>query len=128
MLYGRHCSKTFAGIWHRAQPPPRSEAREGGALASEAGDTLANMVLCIFFDISATLVCEESALDGAEQAAPPGVVHIDVAEARRSEEAAFRDLSCETHIFLEVSGTFFSKFHSTLQTIFTPFFVVDFTQ
>ena len=31
---------------------------------------------------------EESALDGAEQAAPPGVVHVDAAAPWRSEEAA----------------------------------------
>ena len=30
---------------------------------------------------------EESALDGAEQAAPPGVVHVDAAAPWRSEEA-----------------------------------------
>ena len=38
MLFGRHCSKTSAGIWHRAQPSQRPEAHEGGALASEAVD------------------------------------------------------------------------------------------
>ena len=32
---------------------------------------------------------EESALDGAEQAAPPRVVHVDAGAARRGEEAAF---------------------------------------
>ena len=41
---------------------------------------------------------EESAPDGAEQAAPPGVVHINAAAAWRGEEAAFRDLSCKTRI------------------------------
>ena len=35
---------------------------------------------------------EASALDGAEQAAAPGVVHINVAEPWRSEEAAFEVL------------------------------------
>ena len=43
---------------------------------------------------------EESAPDDVEQAAPPGVVHIDVAAAWRSEEAAFQDFSGKTHISL----------------------------
>ena len=49
--------------------------------------------------ISVSLVRKESALDGAEQAAPPGVVHIDVAAGWRSEEAAFNNLSSVTHIY-----------------------------
>ena len=34
--------------------------------------------------------------------------------------------SLARHPFLEVSGPFFSQLHLTLQTIFTPFFVVQF--
>ena len=81
------------------------------------------LVLCsiYYFHILTTLVGEESTLDGAQQAAPPGVVHIGVGAAWRSEEAACRDLSCNTR-----SSRCFSKLDPTLQTIFTPFFVVQF--
>ena len=46
---------------------------------------------------------EESAPDGAEQAAAPGVVHIDVGAPWRSEEAEFRT-SHARHTFLAVSA------------------------
>ena len=63
-------------------------------------------------------------LNGAEQAAAPGVVHIDLAAASRDEEAAFGDHSRKTRICR--TGTFFGLFQATLQTIFTPFFVAQF--
>ena len=62
------------------------EPDDGGALASEAGDMWVNVLPC---------TGEESALDGAEQAAPPGVVHVDAAAPWRSEEAA-RSISQDT--------------------------------
>ena len=62
-----------------------SRAHEGGALASEAW---LHLITCFF---CGPPTGEASAPDGVEQAAPPGVVHIDVAVAWRSEEAAFKD-------------------------------------
>ena len=43
--------------------------------------------LLYYFQFSATVAGEESALDGAEQASLPGVVHIDAGPAWREEEA-----------------------------------------
>ena len=100
-------SQTSAGIWHRAQPPQRP-CEHGGARASQIPS-------CV-----APSTNQESALDDAEEAPPPGVEHINVAAAWRNEEAAFWVL------FLAVLGPFFSRFHPTLQTIFTPFLVVQF--
>ena len=113
-----------SGIAARSQQRPG--VHEGRALASEAGDMWVNMQgpRSHFFIWLPT--GEESALDGAEQAAALRVVHIDVGAAWRSEEAAFGDHSCKTRIFLAVSTPFFSQFYPTLQTIFTPFFVVQF--
>ena len=71
-----------------AQPSWCPEAHESGALASEAGEVwVEHVALLCSLHISATLLREESVLDGAEQAAPPGVVHIDAGTARRHEEA-----------------------------------------
>ena len=63
----------------------------------------------------------KSALDGADQTAPPGVVHIDVGAAWRGEEAAFRDSSCKTHtsryraIFLRVLSHSAHDLHAVLR-------------
>ena len=126
VLFSRQCSQTSAGGWHRAQPQHNPRVHEGGALASEAGDMCRNPCFP-----SSVLFCdspsgEESAPDGAEQAAAPGVVgHIVVAAPWRGEEVASMDFSCMTHIS--------RSFHAILRTvschiptIFTPFFVVQF--
>ena len=66
---------------------------------------------------------EESAPDGAEHAAAPGVVHIDIRPPWRDEEAAFGDHSRKTRISLSfqdaspVNCMGFSQFFSV--------FVVD---
>ena len=53
-------------------------------MASEAGDMWVRTAFFLYcLHISATPAGEESALDGAEQAAPPGVVLVDAAAARR---------------------------------------------
>ena len=72
-----------------------------------------------FFFIPST--GEESALDGAEQAAPPGVVHVDAAAARRDEEAV-GSISQDTHI----QWSLFSLFHPALQTMVSIRFPVVF--
>ena len=88
VLHSRQCSQTSARVWHRAQPPWCPEADESGALASEASEMWVKHVnLLCYFHISGTLLGEEPALDGAEQAAPPGMVQIDTGTARRDEEA-----------------------------------------
>ena len=43
--------------------------------------------LLIFVTVPSPTTGEESALDGAEQAAPPGVVLVETGAARRDEEA-----------------------------------------
>ena len=66
----------------------------------------AKQVICVEILVSLRQSCfggppsgEESAPDGAEQAAAPGVVgHIVVAAPWRGEEAASMDFSCMTHI------------------------------
>ena len=45
VLFSRQCSKTSAGVEHRAQPPQRPEAHDGGAVASEAGDVSKYLVV-----------------------------------------------------------------------------------
>ena len=86
MLHGRWCPQTSAGVWHRARSQQRPEDHDGGALASEAGDMWENVQVFFFLHVfSIPPTSEESALDGAEQVAPPGVVHIDAAAPWRSE-------------------------------------------
>ena len=48
MLYGHHCSKTSASIWHGPRRKQRPEAHEVGALASEAGDVWESCVLPLY--------------------------------------------------------------------------------
>ena len=100
VLCSRQFSQTSAGVWHPAHPQQRPGVHEG-ALASEAGDMCRNpcFPLPVFF--------EESAPDGAEQAAAPGVVHIDVGAPWRDEEAAFGDFFC---VFLAHNVVFFGHF------------------
>ena len=75
--------------------------------------TCGRVVACLFtFIFCGRLAGEKSALDGAEQAAPLVVVHIDVGGTSLARET--------------VSGPFLSQFQSTLQTVFTPFFDVQF--
>ena len=62
---------------------------------------------------------EESALDGAKQAAPPGVVLVDAGASRRDEEAVG---SISQDAFLAL----FSLFHLALQTFFSMRFLVVF--
>ena len=81
VLFSRQCSQTSAGIWYRAQPPQRPEADDGGALAGEAGDMCRNPCFSLPVLFCGPPTGEESAPDGAEQAAAPGVVHIDAAAA-----------------------------------------------
>ena len=87
-----------ADIWHGVRPQQRPEAHDGGALASEAGDMWESCGCSSSHSCSVAL--PQVKPDGVEQAAPPGVVHIDVAPAWRSEEAACKDFSCKTHISL----------------------------
>ena len=58
----------------------RPAAHEGGALASEAGDLCRNLCLSLPVLFCGLLAGEDSAPDG-EQAAAPGVVHIELARA-----------------------------------------------
>ena len=60
---------------------------------------------------------EESTLDGAEQAAPPGVVHVDAAAPWRSEEAA-GSISQDTQD-MQIQWSLFSWFQLAPQTIFS---------
>ena len=84
VLFSRQCSQTSAGVWHRAQPPQRPEVHDGRALASEAGVICVAFLLYVLI-LVALLQVKNQHRDGAEQAAAPGVVHIDVAAAWRSE-------------------------------------------
>ena len=86
MLHGRWCPQTSAGVWHRARPQQRPEAHDGGALATKQV-ICGKMCRVLFYMLLIPPTGEESALDGAEQAAPPGVVHVDAAAPWRSEEA-----------------------------------------
>ena len=89
MLNSHQCPQTSAAIWHGARSQHHPEAHEGGALSSEAW---LHLITCFF---CGPPTGEASAPDGVEQVAPPGVVHIDVALAWRSEEAAVKDFSCK---------------------------------
>ena len=59
---------------------------------------------------------EESALDGAAQAAPPGVVLVDAGAARRDEEAVGSN-SQDTH-FSQIQWSLFSLFHPRFKRSF----------
>ena len=87
-VHSRQCLQTSAGVWNRAQPPQRPGLRVGGALASEAGDMWVRTAFFVLPSHFRHPADEESAPNGAEQAAPPGVVLVDAATARRDEEAA----------------------------------------
>ena len=65
---------------------------------------------------------EEPALDGAEQAAPPGVVHVDAAAPWRSEEAV-GSISQDTQD-TQIQWSMFSWFHPAPQTVFSIRFPV----
>ena len=62
--------------------------------------------------------------DGAERAAPPGVVHVDAGAARRDEEVV-GSISQDTH-FSQIQWSLFSLFNPALQTIFLVWFPVVF--
>ena len=62
----------------------------------EAGDICRSPCFSLPFFFCGPPFKEESAPDGAEQAAAPRAVHIDVVAAWRDEEAAFGDHSCKT--------------------------------
>ena len=126
VLISRQFSQTSAGLWHRAQPQQRPEADEGGALASEAGEMYRNPCFLLPFSFCGPPTGEESAPDGAEQAAPPGVVHINAAAAWRGEEAEFRDLSCKTRISRSCWAILLSVASHSAIDLQSPFFVVQF--
>ena len=111
MLHSRKCPQTSAGVWHRARPQERPEVHEGGALASEAGAVWVNMQ-ALFFTCFSVLP-----QDGAVQAAPPGVVHVDVAAPWRSEEAV-GSISQDTQD-TQIQWSLFSWFHPAPQTVFS---------
>ena len=68
------------------------------------------------------MIGEESALDGAEQAAAPGVAHIDSGAAWRDEEVVETASSQDSIVDL---CSFFSQFHPALQTIFSVRFLAS---
>ena len=84
------CSQTSAGIWHRARAQQRPGVHESGAVAREHAGPSFTFFFC------RPPAGEESAPDDADHAAPPGVVHINVAAAWRSEEDAFMQ---DSHFF-----------------------------
>ena len=67
---------------------------------------------------------KESALDGAEQAAPPGVVHVDAGAPWRSEEAALGVLFSQDTQDTEIQWSLFSWFHPAPQTVLSIWFPV----
>ena len=94
-LVGIADTPLFAEICkHRARPQHRPRVHESGALLCETSDMWIDMQALPFHSYFVSVSTrEESAPESAEQAAPPGVVHIDTAAARRSEDAAFGDHS-----------------------------------
>ena len=82
------------------------------------------MILLIVVTFPSPTTGEESALDGAEQAAPPGVVLVDAGAARRDEEAV-GSISQDTHV-LAGSVVIVLFVHPALQTIFSMRFPVVF--
>ena len=72
VLFSHQCSQTSAGVWHRARQQRHPEADDGGALAREVGDMWDNPCLSLPFLFCGPPTSEESAPDGAEQAAAPG--------------------------------------------------------
>ena len=92
-----------ADCWHHRRHTmlhrsPLFADRCGGALASEADDLWERCGLPLYILVLVTLVGEESELDGAEQAVPLGVVHVDASAGWRSE-----GFSCRTHTPVAVS-------------------------
>ena len=86
-------SPVFANVCRHLES---SSATQRPGVPRDAGDVWESCGCPL--DICGPPTGEESAPDGAEQATPPVVAHIDVAAAWRSEEAAFSDLSCKTDI------------------------------
>ena len=67
---------------------------------------------------------KESALDGAEQAAPPGVVRVDAGAPWRSEEAALGVLFSQDTQDTQIQWSLSSWFHPAPQTVFSIWFPV----
>ena len=85
-------------------------------MASEAGDMWVNVqgsLVHVFLPIPQV---KNQHLDGAEQAAPPGVVHVDVAAPCGSEEAA-GSISQDTQD-TQIQWSLFSWFQVAPQTVF----------
>ena len=120
MLFSRQCSQTSAGVWHRARPQQRPGVHEGGPLAGEAGDTCRNpFFLCHSYFVALPQDKNQ---------------HLTAPYRRRRLECSclarrrgrIGDAVLARHTFLAVSTPFSALLQATLQTIFTPFFVVQF--
>ena len=99
MLRSRQSSQTSAGVWHRAQPPQRPEAHDGGALASEAGYMWES---CGFSSLHSCFVAlpqvKSQHLTAPSKRRRLEWLHIVVGAPWLDEEAAVGDHSCKTRI------------------------------